>query len=130
MVTLLCSLAKFTLVMFPIPPLGFLQTLSSPTTPLPSASLPNRIGGKCFFQHSGSIDMPGKLGEHRCVLPLKRNVLIFFGYDSKDHVFAVQPSIFHKCYSASFNRSFFKWILDSNSFQPFHEWYEPPSILY
>src|SRR6056297_1956726 len=48
--------------MFPIPPLGFLQTLSSPTTPLPSASLPNRIGGKCFFQHSGSIDMPGKLG--------------------------------------------------------------------
>ncbi|MEA1884565.1 MAG: hypothetical protein U9N62_08620, partial [Thermotogota bacterium] len=42
------------------PPLGFLQTLSSPTAPLPSASLPNRIGGKCFFQHSGSIDMPGK----------------------------------------------------------------------
>jgi len=32
------------------------------------------------------------VGEDLCVLPVKINVLIFFEYDSKNHVFAVQPS--------------------------------------
>src|SRR6056297_2663821 len=31
------------------------------------------------------------VGEDLCVLPVKINVLIFFGYDSKNHVFAVKP---------------------------------------
>src|SRR6056297_2345628 len=30
------------------------------------------------------------VGENLCVLPVKINVLIFFGYDSKNHVFSVQ----------------------------------------
>jgi len=69
-------------------------------------STAKRVFSRIFLEKSYPVASPGAhagaplqkllkrfatdVGENLCVLPVKINVLIFFGYDSKNHVFSVQ----------------------------------------